>query len=179
MASATVNGDYSILINSTNTLDSALVVKGLFAKATILADIYKAFYNIIVNNVSDPGTTSKTKFVYGQYPDNFITGTPSKDLYPFIIVNPPMISWDDWVFKKKMLSGSIIIEVYSSSNKIADTLTDSVIDAIESQRDELWGNKLRNVSIQSTDYEHYIRGRTSVHVRELRFSFRYPFNSTI
>lgn len=164
-------------MTTTKTLDSNCVIKGLFAKATIIADIYKAFYNLITVGVSDPG--GKTRFIYGEYPDHFINATSNRDQYPFIIINSPNLKWGVWLFKKKMIEGTITIEVFSAKNKEADTLTDSMVTAIEGQAGVLWGNGLRNMLLESIDHDHFIRGKISVHSRVVRFSFKYPMAATI
>ena len=148
-------------------------------KSEITQDIWKNFFDILNNNVSDVTATDNSvhsvQFYASAFPDKV---ADSKSSYPIVLVESPNLSWEDFTFTKKWVNGTITLDVFSTKAEVTDKMIDDVINLVETARDSLRDLGLMNVSLDSTDKDEFFRGQIKVHVKSATFTFRYIFTKT-
>jgi hypothetical protein len=137
------------------------------SKATIVEDIYDEFYDLV---------STITNFdVYPAFPRKDIT---SKSTYPVMILNSPELSWDTFTLTKKKANGTISFDIFTTSAKTCDEYTSDAIDKIETSRKILRDAGLKFVVLDDTSKDVLIRGKITVHVKTITFSYQFIFTKT-
>ena len=139
--------------------------------ATVVENIYKNFYDLIeaTSGISGNG------YVYPEFPDIDIT---NKANYPIIIIGSPEISWNQHTFGKNVLNGTISIDIYVTDAKTADEFTSDVHNQIETSKDTLADQGLRQVNLSSTTKDMVPHGDIRVHLKTLIFEYKFYFTKT-
>lgn len=153
---------------------------GTISKSTIIDNIWKEIKDDIAAGVTSVTLTDATTHTIQTYTESFPqTIIDGKSDFPIIIIEPPNISWDEFTLTKKTANGTIRIEVYATKTEAADRFIDSIIDTVETNRDDLRTSGLYFVNLESTDNsEQIIGGIKRVHLRGCNFSFKYNFTKT-
>ena len=150
-------------------------------KAQTVSTIYQEFYNLIDDNIPDPQTPDRSKWIFPCTPEQILPTVDSKTIssvLPIIILNSPNIKWDDFTFTSKKVSGTIEIEYYDDSSKDVDNYADLIINTIETKRGTMRTDGLRFVNLESVDSSDDVRGELTIHCRSITFSFQFLFDKT-
>jgi len=141
------------------------------AKATILENVHQTFYTIL------NAITGFTGYIYPAYPDLSLDAASSKSSYPMFILNSPDIeSWENHTLKKVKLTGTIRIDIFTTSAKTCDEYTSDVIDKIETSIASLRNDGLRMIKLSDTNKDQFERGKIMVHNKSLTFEFEFIFD---
>lgn len=135
------------------------------AKATILENIYKSFY--------DDLDTLTSFDIYPAFPYKDID---SKSNYPLMILGSPDISWENFTIKKKKVSGTIEFEIYTADAKTCDEFSSDAVNHIETQARNLRTDGLINVQVEGMDKDIFQRGKLNIHNKTITFSFEFIFD---
>ena len=148
-------------------------------KSSLIDNISKNFYDRLKANVTTVtlvDTSVITIQTYARaYNDTLLT---SNSNYPVLIVDSPKISTERFTSGKSQVDGTIDIEIYSTSSEASDKFLSSIINSIETFRDDLLPTGLKNIQIQSTDSDFANKGGFKVHLRRVVFSFKYYYTTT-
>lgn len=139
------------------------------AKATLLENIYKEFYDLLV------AITGFSTIVYPVFPDVEEDATAD---YPIVIINSPEISWDTFTFGQNVSEGSITIDIYQTTAKDADLYASDVQDKIETSKGTLADVGLRQVHLTSTSSDMAPHGKIKVFLKSLTFEYKFYFSKT-
>ena len=138
-------------------------------KASAIENIYKNFYDL-VNAI-----TNFSGIVYPAFPYKVID---DKADYPIVVINSPEISWDTFTFGLNLLEGSIDIDIYTTSAKTTDEYSSDVSNQIETSKDTLADNGLRQVHLTSTNTDSASHGKIRVHLKTLNFDYKFYSSKT-
>jgi len=152
-------------------ISSKSYVIGL-TKEKVLQDIYKIFYNRIVNNVTK---YHSSKWWFPAWPDKDID---NKDSYPLGILEVDLDGWEKSTLAKKKVNATVTAEVYSTAQDQLDSISDEVITAIERSTGIYRNINLRFVNLAGTDTNHSMRGKITVHQKVIRFTCSFTFTKT-
>lgn len=148
-------------------------------KATKTDNIWKNFYDRIKSNVTSVATnlnevgTSEVVTYSSSYSDKLLD---EKAKYPIIIVEDPELPTDKFTFTKAVADGTIDISVLTTQNIAAVRFKDKIIDSIETYQKELALVGIKEVGVDSTDKDNFSRGALNVHMRSVRFKFKYRYD---
>ena len=149
------------------------------AKATFLHDVWQNFYNLMEDNITSvtlsDSTTSTIQTRTGAFPDSVID---DKTDYPIIVINTPVINWDDLTMGKKYLSGTIAIEIYSTKAEASDRFVMKIIDTVETNKDDLREKGLQFINLRPTSNDEFFRGKLKIHVSTANIEFKYVYTAT-
>jgi len=145
-------------------------------KETIVSDIWENFYDRVNSTVTDPNIAKRSKWIYSTFPLEDIENR-SID-WPVIIINPIGVNWEKFSLTKNYAVGSIDIELYTTSASSADTYTDSIMNGIETSKDDLRAVGLEFIYLVNRNSDVVFRGKNTIHANVLTFSFRYVFTKT-
>ena len=141
------------------------------SKSTILEGIHQNFYTLI------NAITSFTGKVYPAYPDLNLDAASSKASYPIFVLNSPEIdTWKNHTLTKVKLTGTIRIDVFTTSAKTCDEYASDVIDKIETSINSLRTDGLRFIELTDTSKDQYERGKIMVHNKSITFQFEFIFS---
>ena len=145
-------------------------------KETIVSDIWENFYDRVNSTVTDPNIAKRSKWIYSTFPLEDIENR-SID-WPVIIINPIGVNWEKFSLTKNYAVGSIDIELYTTSASSADTYTDSIMNGIETSKDDLRAVGLEFIYLVNRNSDVVFRGKNTIHANVLTFSFRVIFEKT-
>ncbi|MFW6377128.1 MAG: hypothetical protein ACOCZ5_00645 [bacterium] len=154
-------------------------------KASVADNVWKTIYDRLNSDVSS--VTANVQYTDGTYIHKVqsITETFSdkektqKSDYPILVINPITLGDLDYTFGKKFRNITITIEIFATANVVADKLMDSVVESIETYRDNLTEFGIRNVILEDTDFDTFTdRGGIKLHNRTITFSGRVIYDST-
>ena len=145
-------------------------------KETIVSDIWENFYDRVNSTVVDPNIAKRSKWIYSTFPLEDIENR-SID-WPVIIINPIGVNWEKFSLTKNYAVGSIDIELYTTSASSADTYTDSIMNGIETSKDDLRAVGLEFIYLVNRNSDVVFRGKNTIHANVSTFSFRYVFTKT-
>lgn len=140
------------------------------AKATVIENVYKNFYDL-VNAIG--ALASK---VYPEFHENH--KFDNKADYPTIILNSPEISWEGFTFGRNVLTGTIDLDVYTTTAKDADQYASDIHNQIEVSKHTLAQQGLREVNLESTNKDNVQHGEIRIHLKTLTFTFKFYFART-
>jgi hypothetical protein len=141
------------------------------AKATILEDVHQTFYTLL------NAITGFTGNLYPAYPDLNLDAASSKSSYPIFVLNSPEIeTWESHTLTKVKLTGTIRVDIFTTSAKTCDQYASDVIDKIETSINSLRTNGLRFIELTDTSKDQYERGKIMVHNKGLTFQFEFIFS---
>lgn len=160
---------------ATATLNSTAYVLGI-TKSSIFSSFYKIFYNRIIANVADIRSPARNKYVYPAFPSNLIDNS---DSYPIIIINSPEISWDKFTLTKKWAMATIDIEVFVTKQEQLDSMSDSILAAIEGSYPTFDGIQIRMVQQTGSTTDHIIRDQITIHNKVLTFTCQWSFSRSL
>lgn len=140
------------------------------AKATILENIFKNFYDIL------NGNASLTGIIYAAYPEGF--NIDAKGDYPVCILESADISEVQHTFGKTVVEGTIDFMIHTTDAKTTDQYTSDAKNEIETSKDTLAGVGLRVIFLSSTSKDTIIRGKMHVHIKTLTWSFKFYHTKT-
>lgn len=172
----------------TETLSETLSLSDNFtrlSKGNILSGIFNIIYDRLISNVNSvvlsDGNTSTIKKYTGAFPESEVkdAGDGSKELFPILVVNSPNLSWEPFTLTKKNVNGTFVIDIYTTKAESSDRFIETIINSLETYRDTL-GNVygITFVNLESTDYDHVMRGKIKIHLRSCTFGFKYKFTKT-
>lgn len=149
-------------------------------KSTILKETWTNIYDRMVANVTSvtlsDATTSTIKTYTGSFPDKPLD---EKTDYPILVVNSPELSWEDFTLTRKEVNGTITIDIFTTKLESADLFLDAITNSIETYRGTLKGSYyMDQVNLESTDYDHFTRGKMKIHMRSCTFAFKFRFTKT-
>ena len=146
------------------------------SKSSIVSDIWENFYDRINATVTDPNVSNRSKWIFSSFPLEDIENR-SID-YPLIVINPIGITWEKFSLTKNYAVGSIDIELYTTSAESSDNYTDSILDGIETSKAILRAVGLEFIYLTGRTTDVVFRGKNTIHVNILTFTFRYVFTKT-
>ena len=146
------------------------------SKATIVANIWENFYDRVNATVTDPNVANRSKWIYSTFPLEDIENR-SID-WPVIVINPIGITWEKFSLTKNYAVGSIDIELYTTSAANLDTYTDYILNGIETSKAILRAVGLEFIYLTGRTTDVVFRGKNTIHVNTLNFTFRYVFTKT-
>ena len=146
------------------------------SKSTIVANIWENFYDRVNATVTDPNVSNRSKWIYSTFPLEDIENR-SID-YPLIVINPIGITWEKFSLTKNYAVGSIDIELYTTSAVTSDTYTDYILNGIETSKAILRAVGLEFIYMTGRTTDVVFRGKNTIHVNTLTFTFRYVFTKT-
>jgi len=142
---------------------------------SIFSDVYRVFYNLINNHISDPSSRN-IQWIFSSTPERELAENKLK--YPIIIIEPvDANSWTRLTMTKTEMPLSINISAYSTRMVQADSLLNQIVAVIDANRlVTLKGDEgLHNLNLDSTSTDFDLRGGTRAHVRTANYSFDYIF----
>ncbi len=148
-------------------------------KSTKTNDIWKNFYDRIKSQVTSVQTnlievgTTTIKTYASSYSDILLD---NKDNYPIIVVEDPELPSEPFTFKKAQIEGTINVSVFSRQNIAAVKFKDKIIDSIETYKAELAKVGIKGIEIDDTDSDNFKRGALNIHMRLVRFNFKYRYS---
>ncbi len=148
-------------------------------KPTIIQSVWKNFFDIVNDNVSDVTATDNSvhsvQFYSSAFPDKKITTSSS---YPIVLIESPEVEWEDFTLTKKWVNGTITLDILSTKAEVSDKMIDDMINLVETARDDLRDLGLSFVNIGSTSKDQFFRGQIKVHMKSAVFNWRYIFSKT-
>ncbi len=159
------------------TITSKSYILGV-QKTNLIPDVYTIFFNQISNNVTDPNVTHpRKKWIFPSWPEDF--NIESGNSYPIIVIDSPdQNAWEKITFRKKKTTIVVTIEVYSTSMKELDSLSQQVINALESIWKTFKFIKVNNINLASTSIDHFIRGKLMIHNKTIKFDCNFEWSRT-
>jgi len=134
-----------------------------------LKNVFKNFYDLIV------AISGFSTIVWPTFPDNVLN---AKGDYPVIVVNSPEIKWDPFTFKKNIVEGTIVIDVFTNTPSETDTKADLINNKIETSKKTLADVGVRQVNLDSTNTDMASHGKIKVHLKTITFNFKFYFTNT-
>jgi len=138
-------------------------------KATILKNVFKNFYDLIV------AISGFSTIVWPTFPYNILD---AKGDYPVIVINSPEISWEPFTLSKNVVEGTISIDVFTNTPSETDTKADLINNKIETSKRTLADVGLRQVNLDSTSTDMASQGKIKVHLKTSTFKFKFYFTNT-
>lgn len=138
-------------------------------KSTVLSNIYKEIYDLVV------AISGFSTIVYPTFSHNVKDSSAD---YPQVVINSPDISWDTFTFGKNMLTGTIDIEVYTTTAKDTDVKASKVNDKIELSKTTLATAGLQKVTLESTSSDMAPHGKIKVFQKILTFAYTFTSAKT-
>ena len=139
------------------------------SKATIISNVYKNFYDLVV------AISGFSGIVWPTFPDNILD---AKGDYPIVIINSPELAWEPFTLTKNMVEGTITIDVFTNTPSETDTKADLINNKIETSKATLADVGLRQVNLDSTSTDQAAQGKIKVHLKTITFNFKYYFTNT-
>ena len=139
------------------------------ATATVVENIYKNFFDLVDAITNFSGT------VYPAFHDKDIT---DKSDYPIIVIGSPEIGWKPHTFAKNILEGTISVDIYTTDAKTADEFTSDIHNKIETSKNTLADQGLREVNLSGTNKDIIQHGDLRIHFKQLIFKFKFYFTKT-
>jgi hypothetical protein len=137
--------------------------------SSVIENIYKNFYDLLV------AISGFSSIVYPTFPDKNLDSTSD---YPIVIINSPDISWNTLTFGKNVLEGTITIDIYHKTPKDADLFTSDVSNQIETSKRTLAEAGIRQVNLESTNFNMIPHGEIKVFNKTLIFNYKFYFSKT-
>lgn len=151
-------------------------------KNKLISSVWENFYDTLRNDVVGTSVTDTHSITHtlsratNSFPD---TAIDKKSTYPILIVHSPNFSADtQFTLNKEESSGTIEIEIYTTSSEAADKFIDSIIDSIETNRGDLADAGLHKVVKASVDSDSIQREQIKLHVRTVTYSFVFRYTRT-
>ncbi len=140
-------------------------------KTALYSGVWQQFFDLINDNVSDPGSRS-VKWVFSSEPDALMS---TSSAYPLIIVNPIETPNDrPLTFDIRNVSVSLDVDIFALKSEQLDTpLSDSIYDVIDDNRDTLYALGLKELDLGGSSYNTVERGGLKVHVRTISFDMTF------
>jgi hypothetical protein len=150
------------------------------AKATYSDNIWKNFFDLIKDQVTSLYInasigTSTIKVYTTSFSDNEFD---EKTDYPVIVIETPSVSTEQLTMGKTKVSGTMDIEIYASAKETSSKFFDKINNTIETYKHTLRQQGLRFIELDSSDYQHYQRGKIKIHMKKSRFAFEYVYSRT-
>uniref|UniRef100_A0A6M3K1W6 Tail protein n=1 Tax=viral metagenome TaxID=1070528 RepID=A0A6M3K1W6_9ZZZZ len=140
------------------------------SKSTVVENIYKNFYDLI-NAIS-----GFSGICYPEFHENH--DFDDKADYPVVIIGSPEVSWESFTFGKNVLSGTIEIDIYTTTAPLTDQYTSDISNQIDSSKHTLADQGLKMVELESTSKNVVTRGNINIHMKTLIFKFMFYFDKT-
>jgi len=125
-----------------------------------------------IKTISDPG--GKSKWVFSSFPEKKID---EPEAYPLIVIPLIDVSYDPLTFTA-MKRGplTVTIDVYSTSSSQLDTISDSIVDKMETSEDAFMASGITVMRLVGTDYDHFTRNSMRIHNKTLTYEFDYGWS---
>ena len=150
------------------------------AKATYSDNIWKNFFDLIKDQVtslyinSSIGT-STIKVYTTSFSDNEFD---EKTDYPVIVVETPTINTEQLTMGKTNVKCTLDIEIYASQKETCSKFFDKINNTVETYKSTLRNQGIRFLELDSSEYQHYQRGKIKIHMKKSRWSFEYVYDRT-
>lgn len=151
-------------------------------KQTLVSSVWENFYDILNTKVVGTSITDAHSNIHtlsratNSFPD---TAIDQKSTYPILIIHSPNFTTDtQFTLNKEESSGTIEIEIYTTSSEAADKFIDKIIDSVETSRGDLADVGLHKVVKASVDSDSIQREQIKLHVRSVTYSFVFRYVRT-
>ena len=139
-------------------------------KTALYSGIWQQFFNLINDNVSDPEARS-AKWIYSASPDKIMS---TESAYPLIVVNPIEIPKDEpLTFGMVNVAVGIDIDIYSLKAAQIDTLSNSIYNTIDNNRDTLYDLGLKRLDLSGGPNGVQQRGALKVHTKAISWDMTF------
>ncbi len=150
------------------------------SKTSMVEDIWRNFYDRIKDQVTSLTITSEPynltiQGYHNSYSDEIID---KKTNYPFIIIEDPKLSTEQFTMSRTQVDGTIMIEVFTTQSQSASKYLSKILDAVETYKSSLSDIGITMIDLDSTDSDMFMRGLIKVHYRSAVFKFKYRYNRT-
>lgn len=150
------------------------------AKSTRTSDIWNLFRNRLVADVTSVTLNDSSTSTIQRYSASFSQESfNSQSNFPIMIIEDPTLDDESKTFTKEQSNGEIIIEIYSTSSQAATKFVDAIFESIDTYKTTLADNKLQRVHGEIFDIDSIENGSIMIHIRRMRFKFRYIYTKTI
>lgn len=142
-------------------------------KSTIFSATYGTLYNLISEEVSDP--KSRSKWIYSAFPDTK-DRTLSSNYFPCIVIDKSetSVTTDTFGASGHLIADiSVPINIWDTKASQVDTLSDSVYDAIITNKSTFIASGLTMPRIEANDSEVINFDTMRLHRRGMVFNGRY------
>jgi len=147
----------------------------IVTKSSIIHGIYTNFYDILsAISATGPGNIFAER-IYPSMPDIELGNINS---YPILILESPEIDLNQFSFGKNVTNGRILLNIYATSAKTRDQIADKVIYAVETNKDTLAEQNLRQVNIDTITSDQIARGKIKVHYCMIPIKFQFYSDKT-
>lgn len=144
-------------------------------KSTIVENIWQNFRDRLESVISVT-ITNGTIFTIQRYDSSYSDADFStKSNLPIMVIETPILDINNFTFKKSVVDGTIQVEIYTTSSEAADKFSSSILNNIETYKKELSDVGLKNVIGSLTDTDFVTVGDIRVHVRRLKFNFKFYY----
>jgi hypothetical protein len=144
------------------------------AKATMLEDTWDQVFTTVATAVTTPKNNATTKWIFSAFPDSRVD---NKSDYPFIIVNPPEVSYENIAFGDSKLATLVVpIDIYSTANEELDEISDKVKRAVEGALSTWRTAGLLNPKVTGSVTDTFIRGGGwKIHYKRLNVNIQFYY----
>lgn len=151
----------------------------MIEKETIIEDVFKAFFDLLKENVSTVELTDGSEKEIAKYSSSYPDFVKDDRIdFPILLVGSPDLNWENFTFGMKEVSGEIDIDIIDNNKQATDRFMSKIINTIEEAVHDLREEGLRFVDLNSTDYNSFARGEMKLHDKQATFSFKYLFQRT-
>jgi len=141
--------------------------------STIFSGVWQNIFALI-DAIADPESrTGSPKWKFAGFPTDKVDDSTA---YPVITIDNPTPSGMDLHNLGQNISTitvNIVIDIFSLKASQLDSLSDSVIDAIETGRGTLFTNKITNIRLVGGSYQAIERSAIKVHNKQLTYEVEY------
>jgi len=139
--------------------------------SSLVTDVWDTFYDIISNNVSDPKNRG-IKWIHTEFPDADIK-SPSD--YPRLTIASPEVNHRRLGIKGTNAELSVDIGIYVTRKETLDSLSDSIINAINSNLNTFRQNFIYHVNLTGSTTASIDRGSFKEHQKILTYNIVHFF----
>lgn len=137
-------------------------------ETNVFSDTFLALYGKL-STITDP--IGKTKFIYHAFPDAIIDKIES---YPLIVITSAETSYTPLTFKNlKRGPLRIVIDVYSTKADEMESLSNNVLDKLETSENDLQTSGIVTMRLINTTYGQFPRESFRIHNKSFNYEFDY------
>jgi len=143
-------------------------------KQSVVHGVYSNFFDIVKNITPEPGVVF-SKMIFPAMPDFELDKTNS---YPIIILESPQVDLKIFHMGKNLTDGTINFNVYATSAKTRDLITDKIIYAIETNKGVLASKNIRQIELGNIMMDQVARGKIKVNFCTIPIKFKFWSDKT-
>lgn len=135
-------------------------------ETNVFTDVFTCL-NGKLSSVPDP--TSKSKFVWASFPEKLIDKPES---YPLITITSADVSYAPLTLRTvKRGPVRFAIDVFSTKAKELDSLSDQIVDKMETEENNFQTSGIVTMRMTGTSYVQYPREKFRVHNKTINYEF--------